>query len=205
MTAPARIVSFGCRLNAYESEAMRAALGDAPDTLVINTCAVTAEAVRQAECQGQGCEQETWRTSRCRDEAANEQQRHDAYHARHRHRGDGQGEAGACGQGSGQDFDKDGMPNGVEYFMGATGSSFTPNPPIAGGTVTCAPPLAVTSALIDASPSRARSFAVTCSSARETGRPRSDSRVSTSNATVSERSEGAALVTASIWVIKVFT
>jgi threonylcarbamoyladenosine tRNA methylthiotransferase MtaB len=45
-----RIITFGCRLNAYESEAMaehaRAAkLGDA---VVVNTCAVTAEAVRQA-------------------------------------------------------------------------------------------------------------------------------------------------------------
>jgi autotransporter-associated beta strand protein len=27
-----------------------------------------------------------------------------------------------------EDFDNDGMPNGVEYFMGETGSSFTPNP-----------------------------------------------------------------------------
>lgn len=26
------------------------------------------------------------------------------------------------------DFDNDGVPNGLEYFMGATGSSFTPNP-----------------------------------------------------------------------------
>src|SRR5215472_2313146 len=43
------ILTFGCRLNAYESEVMRghaaAALGD---TVVINTCAVTAEAERQA-------------------------------------------------------------------------------------------------------------------------------------------------------------
>ena len=44
------IVTFGCRLNAYESEVIRghaeaAGLGD---TVVINTCAVTAEAERQA-------------------------------------------------------------------------------------------------------------------------------------------------------------
>jgi len=44
------VVTFGCRLNAYESEVIRrnataAGLGDA---VVINTCAVTAEAVRQA-------------------------------------------------------------------------------------------------------------------------------------------------------------
>jgi hypothetical protein len=35
-----------------------------------------------------------------------------------------------------EDFDKDGMSNGVEYFMGQTGSSFTPNPSIVGGKVT---------------------------------------------------------------------
>lgn len=45
-----RVVTFGCRLNAYESEVMRsnataAGLGDA---IVFNTCAVTAEAERQA-------------------------------------------------------------------------------------------------------------------------------------------------------------
>jgi threonylcarbamoyladenosine tRNA methylthiotransferase MtaB len=45
-----RVVTLGCRLNAFESEVMRghaaaAALGD---TVLVNTCAVTAEAVRQA-------------------------------------------------------------------------------------------------------------------------------------------------------------
>src|SRR5438270_2749584 len=44
------IITFGCRLNAAESEAMRrladgAGLGNA---VIINTCAVTAEAERQA-------------------------------------------------------------------------------------------------------------------------------------------------------------
>lgn len=44
------IITFGCRLNAYESEVMRehaqeAGLGQA---VIINTCAVTAESVRQA-------------------------------------------------------------------------------------------------------------------------------------------------------------
>ena len=38
--------------------------------------------------------------------------------------------ANAGGQTADLDFDKDGMSNGVEYFMGATGSSFTSNPPI---------------------------------------------------------------------------
>ncbi|MDE2005491.1 MAG: tRNA (N(6)-L-threonylcarbamoyladenosine(37)-C(2))-methylthiotransferase MtaB [Rhodospirillales bacterium] len=42
----ADILTFGCRLNAYESEVMRSLAP--PDTLVVNTCAVTAEAERQA-------------------------------------------------------------------------------------------------------------------------------------------------------------
>jgi threonylcarbamoyladenosine tRNA methylthiotransferase MtaB len=44
------IVTFGCRLNASESEVIRHAAGSAniADTVVVNTCAVTAEAVRQA-------------------------------------------------------------------------------------------------------------------------------------------------------------
>ncbi|WP_088348586.1 MULTISPECIES: tRNA (N(6)-L-threonylcarbamoyladenosine(37)-C(2))-methylthiotransferase MtaB [Rhodomicrobium] len=45
-----RIISFGCRLNAYESEAMaeHARTAGLGDTIIINSCAVTAEAVRQA-------------------------------------------------------------------------------------------------------------------------------------------------------------
>ncbi|MEX2644495.1 MAG: tRNA (N(6)-L-threonylcarbamoyladenosine(37)-C(2))-methylthiotransferase MtaB [Acetobacterales bacterium] len=44
------LVTFGCRLNSYESEVMRGHLqGDGNDDLiVVNTCAVTAEAERQA-------------------------------------------------------------------------------------------------------------------------------------------------------------
>ena len=50
------ILTFGCRLNAYESEVMRdltsrAGPGEAgglDDTIIVNTCAVTAEAERQA-------------------------------------------------------------------------------------------------------------------------------------------------------------
>ncbi len=44
------VVTFGCRLNAYESEVIRRAAEGAglADTVVVNTCAVTAEAVRQA-------------------------------------------------------------------------------------------------------------------------------------------------------------
>lgn len=44
------VVTFGCRLNTYESEAIRreARSAGADDTVIVNTCAVTAEAVRQA-------------------------------------------------------------------------------------------------------------------------------------------------------------
>jgi threonylcarbamoyladenosine tRNA methylthiotransferase MtaB len=44
------IVTFGCRLNAFESEVMRGHARDAGlgDSVVINTCAVTSEAMRQA-------------------------------------------------------------------------------------------------------------------------------------------------------------
>jgi threonylcarbamoyladenosine tRNA methylthiotransferase MtaB len=44
------VVTFGCRLNAAESEVIRreARRADFADTIVVNTCAVTAEAVRQA-------------------------------------------------------------------------------------------------------------------------------------------------------------
>ncbi|HYM73941.1 MAG TPA: tRNA (N(6)-L-threonylcarbamoyladenosine(37)-C(2))-methylthiotransferase MtaB, partial [Stellaceae bacterium] len=49
MAAP-EIVTFGCRLNAFESEVIRRAAGDAglADAIIVNTCAVTAEAERQA-------------------------------------------------------------------------------------------------------------------------------------------------------------
>ncbi|UTW55061.1 tRNA (N(6)-L-threonylcarbamoyladenosine(37)-C(2))-methylthiotransferase MtaB [Kordiimonas sp. SCSIO 12610] len=44
------IVTFGCRLNAYESEVMRrhAESAGLDDVVIFNTCSVTAEAVRQA-------------------------------------------------------------------------------------------------------------------------------------------------------------
>ncbi|HBK05320.1 MAG TPA: tRNA (N(6)-L-threonylcarbamoyladenosine(37)-C(2))-methylthiotransferase MtaB [Acetobacteraceae bacterium] len=42
------ILTFGCRLNAYESEVMRGLSATATDTVIVNTCAVTAEAERQA-------------------------------------------------------------------------------------------------------------------------------------------------------------
>jgi threonylcarbamoyladenosine tRNA methylthiotransferase MtaB len=45
------VVTFGCRLNTYESEVIRRVATSAgiDDAVVVNTCAVTAEAVRQAK------------------------------------------------------------------------------------------------------------------------------------------------------------
>jgi threonylcarbamoyladenosine tRNA methylthiotransferase MtaB len=45
-----QVVTFGCRLNTYESEAIRARANEAGlrDTVIFNTCAVTSEAVRQS-------------------------------------------------------------------------------------------------------------------------------------------------------------
>jgi threonylcarbamoyladenosine tRNA methylthiotransferase MtaB len=45
-----RVVTFGCRLNSFESEVMRghAAAAGLQDTVIVHTCAVTAEAERQA-------------------------------------------------------------------------------------------------------------------------------------------------------------
>ncbi|MGB7653982.1 MAG: MiaB/RimO family radical SAM methylthiotransferase [Novosphingobium sp.] len=43
----AEVISLGCRMNLSESETMRAMLAAEDDLVVINSCAVTAEAVRQ--------------------------------------------------------------------------------------------------------------------------------------------------------------
>ena len=45
-----QVVNFGCRLNIAEGEAIRTAVAaaGAPGTIVVNSCAVTDEAVRQA-------------------------------------------------------------------------------------------------------------------------------------------------------------
>lgn len=50
MTEKQKIVTFGCRLNAFESQVMRDNMETAglEDTILFNTCAVTAEAERQA-------------------------------------------------------------------------------------------------------------------------------------------------------------
>lgn len=50
MTGP-ELVTFGCRLNSFESEQIRARANEAgeEDAIIFNTCAVTAEAVRQAK------------------------------------------------------------------------------------------------------------------------------------------------------------
>ncbi|MCX7377193.1 MAG: tRNA (N(6)-L-threonylcarbamoyladenosine(37)-C(2))-methylthiotransferase MtaB [Alphaproteobacteria bacterium] len=42
------ILTFGCRLNTYESEVMRGHAQALTNTIIVNTCAVTAEAERQA-------------------------------------------------------------------------------------------------------------------------------------------------------------
>ncbi len=49
-TRGVRVVTLGCRLNAFESEVMRrhAAAAGLGDAVIVNTCAVTGEAVRQA-------------------------------------------------------------------------------------------------------------------------------------------------------------
>ena len=46
----AHVVTFGCRLNTHESEVMRGHANNAglDDAVIVNTCAVTGEAVRQA-------------------------------------------------------------------------------------------------------------------------------------------------------------
>ncbi|WP_114950892.1 tRNA (N(6)-L-threonylcarbamoyladenosine(37)-C(2))-methylthiotransferase MtaB [Sphingosinicella terrae] len=46
MTGP-EIITLGCRLNAAESEAMRRLAGGQDDLVIVNSCAVTNEAVRQ--------------------------------------------------------------------------------------------------------------------------------------------------------------
>ena len=51
MNAPVEVVTFGCRLNAAESERVRAlaaARSDDRPTIVLNTCAVTTAAERDA-------------------------------------------------------------------------------------------------------------------------------------------------------------
>lgn len=44
---PAEVITLGCRLNLAESERIRAMLAGESDLIVVNSCAVTSEAVRQ--------------------------------------------------------------------------------------------------------------------------------------------------------------
>ncbi len=46
--ASVEMLTFGCRLNIAESEAMRGLAADQGDLVIVNSCAVTGEAVRQA-------------------------------------------------------------------------------------------------------------------------------------------------------------
>ncbi len=48
MSGP-ELITLGCRLNIAESEAMRIAAAGQDDLVIVNSCAVTAEAVRQAK------------------------------------------------------------------------------------------------------------------------------------------------------------
>ena len=56
--AETEIITFGCRLNAFESEVIRRAAATAglTEAVIVNTCAVTAEAVRN-RWAGEGDEQ----------------------------------------------------------------------------------------------------------------------------------------------------
>jgi len=51
MTKKAEIITFGCRLNIYESEILKQDVKehDIKDTAIFNSCAVTAESVRQVK------------------------------------------------------------------------------------------------------------------------------------------------------------
>ncbi len=42
------VITFGCRLNAFESDIIRRAAAGLDNAIIVNTCAVTAEAERQA-------------------------------------------------------------------------------------------------------------------------------------------------------------
>lgn len=50
MSTPPKFTTLGCRLNAYETEAMKELSQEAgfSNAVIVNTCAVTAEAVRKA-------------------------------------------------------------------------------------------------------------------------------------------------------------
>ena len=55
MTKPPVFATFGCRLNTYETEAMKelTTASGLENAVVVNTCAVTAEAVRHGVCLAQ--------------------------------------------------------------------------------------------------------------------------------------------------------
>ena len=42
-----KIITFGCRMNTFESAVMAEKLPESADVVIVNTCAVTAEAERQ--------------------------------------------------------------------------------------------------------------------------------------------------------------
>ena len=48
MKSGPNIVTFGCRMNAFESQVIRDHAASLDNAIIFNTCAVTAEAERQA-------------------------------------------------------------------------------------------------------------------------------------------------------------
>ena len=91
---PIDVVTFGCRLNSYELEVIKREAGAAgvADAVVVNTCAVTAEAVRQARQAIRRLKRERpdaqYRRHRLRGaDQAGRIRRHGGSRARHRQRG----------------------------------------------------------------------------------------------------------------------
>ena len=62
-TSGVEVVSLGCRMNLAESERMQAMLAQEGDLVVINSCAVTAEALRRDESLPSSMDE---RSSTCR-------------------------------------------------------------------------------------------------------------------------------------------
>lgn len=52
------VVTFGCRINSFESEILKEKFKDVEDLIIINTCAVTAEAERQCRQTIRKCRKE---------------------------------------------------------------------------------------------------------------------------------------------------
>ena len=42
-----KVITFGCRINSFESEILKEKFKDVDNLIIVNTCAVTGEAERQ--------------------------------------------------------------------------------------------------------------------------------------------------------------